>query len=171
MMRSERGAVLVEMAMVMPILTVLFLGVIQFGLVLREHQIVQNAAREGARLSMLPQYQCANDSSTNNATLTAVGNDVVQYLGQENITVTLGSWTTTPGSICPSATGGTATLSGTGISNGSITIDQNDTLTLSDGTLIGASKVTVTYSKNPVVGGTFFGAFTYTGTAVFRNLY
>jgi Flp pilus assembly protein TadG len=48
---SQRGAILVEMAFVVPILAILLMGTVQFGLVLREHQIVQNAAREGARFS------------------------------------------------------------------------------------------------------------------------
>ena len=42
---------------------------------------------------------------------------------------------------------------------------------LPDGSKVSASQVTVSYTKNPIVGGSFFGAFTYTGTAVFRNLY
>jgi len=74
--RNQRGAALVEMALVVPILTILFLGTIQFGLVLREHQTVQNAAREGARLAS----QQKPDEN-------AIKNLVVMYLQQENITV------------------------------------------------------------------------------------
>jgi Flp pilus assembly protein TadG len=164
--RNQRGAALVEMALVLPILAILFLGIIQFGLVLREHQIVQNAAREGARISMLGQYQCKAWDSTGTSPLTAIGAVTTQYLNTENISVTAGSFDNT----CP-ATSGTATLSGGGISSGSITVDQNVMITLPDGSKMPSSQVTVSYTKNPIVGGSFFGSFTYTGTAVFRNLY
>ena len=164
--RNQRGAALVEMALVLPILAIMFLGIVQFGLVLREHQVVQNAAREGARISMLGQYQCKTWDTTGTSPLVAIGAETTQYLNQENISVTVGSFDNT----CP-ATTGTATLSGGGISSGSITVNQDLSITLPDGSKVSASQVTVSYTKNPIVGGSFFGAFTYTGTAVFRNLY
>ena len=76
---SCRGAILVEMAMVVPILAVLLLGTVQFGLVLREHQIVQNAAREGARY--------ASQQQATDANVRAV---VRNYLQQEDIAVSDG---------------------------------------------------------------------------------
>ena len=79
--RRQSGAALVEMALVIPVLTILFLGTIQFGLVLREHQIVQNAAREGARYS------------SQQATPAAVKSFVVLYLQQEQITASAGDVT------------------------------------------------------------------------------
>jgi Flp pilus assembly protein TadG len=36
-MQKQRGAALVEMVMILPILAFLFLGVVQFGMVIREH--------------------------------------------------------------------------------------------------------------------------------------
>jgi len=164
--RNQRGAALVEMALILPVLAILFLGIIQFGLILREHQIVQNAAREGARLSMLGQYQCKTWDTTGTSPLDAIGAVTTQYLNQENLSVTVASFDNT----CP-ATTGTATLSGGGITSGSITVNQNLAITLSDGSKVPASQVTVSYTKNPIVGGSLFGAFTYTGTAVFPNLY
>src|SRR6266516_1851721 len=116
--RNQRGTALVEMTMILPVLTILFLGIVQFGLVLREHQVVQNAAREGARLSMVKVYDCKESDASNN-TLSTIGNLVTQYLNQENISVTVGGFTD-----CPVTTG-TATLSGGGILSGSITIDQD----------------------------------------------
>ena len=41
------------MALVLPLLTLLLIGIINMGLVIREHQVLQNAAREGARYSTL----------------------------------------------------------------------------------------------------------------------
>lgn len=46
---SERGATLVEFALVVPLLAVLLFGIVDFGLVLNRDSLINNAAREGAR--------------------------------------------------------------------------------------------------------------------------
>ena len=56
--RSERGAELIEMAMVMPILLIVVGGIVDFGFVFRTWQVITNAAREGARVGVLPNYSC-----------------------------------------------------------------------------------------------------------------
>src|SRR5262245_5160881 len=76
--RSERGVALVEFAFVLPLLTILLLGVFYFVMLLRQHQIVQNAVREGARYSSLLQ---------NSGDVTGVQDIVTNYLAQENITI------------------------------------------------------------------------------------
>jgi Flp pilus assembly protein TadG len=48
--RKERGAALVEMAMVLPILLLLLLGTIEFAWVFAQNLDVRHGAREGARL-------------------------------------------------------------------------------------------------------------------------
>jgi Flp pilus assembly protein TadG len=58
---SERGAELVEFALALPLLMVVFGGIIDFGLMLQRHQVLSNAAREGARLAILPNYSCETD--------------------------------------------------------------------------------------------------------------
>lgn len=75
---KQRGVVLVEFAMVLPLLTFLLMGVFYFGILLREHQILQNAAREGARYSIL--FEAVND-------VPGVQAVVTNYLAQEGITV------------------------------------------------------------------------------------
>jgi Flp pilus assembly protein TadG len=54
--RGERGAELVEFALALPLLLVVFGGIVDFGLLLQRHQVLSNAAREGARLAVLPGY-------------------------------------------------------------------------------------------------------------------
>ncbi len=58
--RSQAGAELVEFAMVLPILLLVFGGIVDFGLLLQRQQVVTNAAREGARLAVLPGYTAAD---------------------------------------------------------------------------------------------------------------
>ena len=46
---SDRGAAVVEFALIMPVLILLVAGVIQFGIMYSQYQVLQGAAREGAR--------------------------------------------------------------------------------------------------------------------------
>jgi hypothetical protein len=56
--RSERGAELVEMAMATPILLLITAAIFDFGFMFRAWEVVTNAAREGARVGVLPAYSC-----------------------------------------------------------------------------------------------------------------
>lgn len=58
--RSERGAELIEFALVIPILLVVIAGMVDFALMLQRFQVVTNAAREGARIAVLPGYSQAD---------------------------------------------------------------------------------------------------------------
>jgi Flp pilus assembly protein TadG len=51
--RGERGAELIEFAFVLPILLLVAFGIIDFGFLFKEYEVVTNAAREGARLKSL----------------------------------------------------------------------------------------------------------------------
>ncbi len=51
---SERGAIAAEFALILPVLVMLFLAIIQFGIAFNRQQAVHAAAREGARLASLP---------------------------------------------------------------------------------------------------------------------
>jgi Flp pilus assembly protein TadG len=55
-LRRERGAELIEMAMVTPILLMIMAGIFDFGMLFRSWEVVTNAAREGARIGSLPNY-------------------------------------------------------------------------------------------------------------------
>lgn len=53
---SERGAELVEFALVLPLLLVTFAAIVDFGFLFQRYEVVTNAAREGARIGTLPGY-------------------------------------------------------------------------------------------------------------------
>jgi Flp pilus assembly protein TadG len=67
--RSERGAELIELALVLPILLLMFAGIMDFALMFQRYLVVSNAAREGARIAVLPGY-----------TETDVQNRVTEYM-------------------------------------------------------------------------------------------
>jgi hypothetical protein len=52
--RRERGAALLETALIIPLLTLIAAGIFEFGHAYQQRQIITNAAREGARISVLP---------------------------------------------------------------------------------------------------------------------
>lgn len=52
MMRGERGQAAVELALVLPVLLLVLLGIAEFGRGLSAYLTVQHAAREGARLAV-----------------------------------------------------------------------------------------------------------------------
>lgn len=58
--RSERGAELIEFALVFPLLLLVVLGIVDFGFLFQRMEVITNAAREGARIAVLPGYQEAD---------------------------------------------------------------------------------------------------------------
>jgi TadE-like protein len=59
-LRSERGAELIEFALVFPVLLMVVLGIVDFGFLFQRMEVVTNAAREGARIAVLPGYATAD---------------------------------------------------------------------------------------------------------------
>jgi Flp pilus assembly protein TadG len=57
----ERGAELVEFALVLPLLLIIIMGIIDFGLAFQRYEIITNAAREGARLGSLQASYSVSD--------------------------------------------------------------------------------------------------------------
>lgn len=52
--RGDDGAALIEAAFVLPMLLFVSIGIIEFGRAFQTWQVVTNAAREGARVAVLP---------------------------------------------------------------------------------------------------------------------
>jgi Flp pilus assembly protein TadG len=51
--RNDAGAELIELAIVMPILVLLLLGIVDFAFLFQRWEVVTNSAREGARLGSM----------------------------------------------------------------------------------------------------------------------
>jgi Flp pilus assembly protein TadG len=54
MRRNERGSALIETAVALPILLLVSVAIFEFGRAYQTWQVMTNAAREGARVSVLP---------------------------------------------------------------------------------------------------------------------
>lgn len=55
-LKSERGAELIEFALIFPLLLLVMLGIVDFGFLFQRYEVLTNATREGARLASLPSY-------------------------------------------------------------------------------------------------------------------
>lgn len=74
----QRGAALMEFALCLPMLVLIVMLVLEGSRVVRTHQVLNNAAREGARLSVLQENQG----------LTAdIANEVVTYAAENGVTI------------------------------------------------------------------------------------
>ena len=73
----DKGAELIEFALVFPLLLLTLLGIMDFGLLFQRYQTVTNAAREGARIAVLPDYAQADVEAR-----------VTQYLAASGLTAT-----------------------------------------------------------------------------------
>lgn len=77
----RRGASAVEFAIVAPVFMLIVLGIVEFGRMVMVQQVITNAAREGARISVL-------DSATTGR-VTARVNDYLAAASLPNATVTV----------------------------------------------------------------------------------
>jgi Flp pilus assembly protein TadG len=99
---SDKGAELIEMAIVLPILLFIFAGIVDFGFMFQRYEVVTNAAREGARMGTLPGYSQSD-----------IQNRVESYLSSSGLTASHPT---------PIVTFGTATVGASTIDTVTVTV-------------------------------------------------
>ena len=163
--KEQEGAVIAELALMLPLMAIFVLGATDLGMIVREHQVLQNAAREGARFSALPANNVTSANPT--ATANAIRDKVIDYLAQERITI-------------PTTTCVAHVTEPKRWDCGPITIRQESPITV---TVPGhggftntdyGSQVTVTYDRAFLFsGGSLFkfNTVSLTGNSLFHNLY
>jgi Flp pilus assembly protein TadG len=136
--RREKGTQLAELAVTLPLLVFLALGAIEGGSLLRVHQLLNNAAREGTRMAITQNVAFAANRDT------IVQNVVTNYLTNNNALPGGGAFTL---GQCNSWNAGTNVttkwpfeVGGTLPAGGAIT----GTLTLASGTTVVTSMAQVT---------------------------
>src|ERR1051326_7949194 len=72
--RDDRGAELIELALVLPILLFVSAGILEFGFLFQRFEVITNAAREGARLGALPGYGLADADARTRSYIAAGAN-------------------------------------------------------------------------------------------------
>ena len=89
--RSERGAELIEFALIAPILIFILAGIVDFGMMFRTFEAVTNAAREGARVGVLPGYDPPDVQTRVDAYLAASGLTGPRTTTVQNVPVATGA--------------------------------------------------------------------------------
>jgi len=97
--QCERGGELIEFALVAPILMLLIAGIFDFGMMFRTYEAVTNAAREGARVGVLPGYAAADVQSRVGQYLTASGLSGTSTVNVVNVPITTAAGTFTATSV------------------------------------------------------------------------
>ena len=100
--RSERGSQLIEFALVLPLLLLVVLGIMDFGLLFQRYEAVTNAAREGARIAILEGYNPPDVEARVEQYLTDAGLD-----GPSSLVVSFGPQPANIGGSCNMAVMGT----------------------------------------------------------------
>jgi Flp pilus assembly protein TadG len=126
---KQRGATIVEAALVLPAFFLLVLAIFEFGLVYSAYQTMLGAAREGARYAVIPDPNSTPPYTLpqNSDVATQVCNKIqAGVFGVGNITACTGG---TPGTIasgtCPAASGTQPTLSAENVYIGQCTVTVN----------------------------------------------
>jgi Flp pilus assembly protein TadG len=83
--KTEHGAELVEFALSFPLLLLVVMGIIDFGLLFQQYEVLTNAAREGARVAVLPGYGTTDIQTRVNQYIQATN------LTPANVTTTVGA--------------------------------------------------------------------------------
>jgi Flp pilus assembly protein TadG len=71
--RGQEGQAIIELALTLPLLLLVVFGVFDFGFLFQRYEVVTNAAREGARVGVLPGYSVTDAQNRAIAYLNAGG--------------------------------------------------------------------------------------------------
>ncbi len=91
----EKGSELIEFALVAPVLIFLLAGIFDFGMMFRSYEAVTNAAREGARVGVLPGYADVDVETRVNDYLAAAGLSGPRTINVSSISQATGAGTFT----------------------------------------------------------------------------
>jgi Flp pilus assembly protein TadG len=71
--KADAGAELIEFALVVPCLLLVCAAIMDFGFLFQRYEVLTNAAREGARIAVLPNYTASDARARVQTYLTASG--------------------------------------------------------------------------------------------------
>jgi Flp pilus assembly protein TadG len=90
-LRNQRGAALLETAITLPLILLISVAIFEFGRAYQVQQVLTNAAREGARVAVLPDYTDAQVVTIVRTYLTDGGLTAVDPTITRNIAVPPGT--------------------------------------------------------------------------------
>jgi Flp pilus assembly protein TadG len=90
-LRQERGQSVAEFALVLPLMMLILLGIVQFGMVFKQYITLTDAVREGARKAAVARHRADRTSYVQNAVVTS-GSDLGPTFTTGNVSVS-STWT------------------------------------------------------------------------------
>ena len=96
-MKRSEGATAVEFALLLPVLALILFGIIEFGLLLYDQQVITNASREGARAGIVEAATRPNPAAITSVVTNYTGNYLVTLAGgavNPSVTLPNGACTT-----------------------------------------------------------------------------
>lgn len=176
---DERGAAIVEFAVIVPLLILLLCGVIDFGLMFGGYMSLESGVASAARVVSLDEYQYNGSTSCSGGPTAATADvvcNVVAHLGSltglKSSSLAIGICFVTPGST-PSCSGSSA--AGTSVSNDVIVCAQAALQSTTGLTSIFVSGSTVSTSSRQLMeepqpsGTTAFQSYNSSSSQVFYN--
>jgi Flp pilus assembly protein TadG len=85
LIKNQKGAALVEFAIVLPLLALLVGGLIEFGLLLYNQQVITNASREGARVGIYTRCDSGGNNYDDDDVKDIINGIVQNYCSQHLI--------------------------------------------------------------------------------------
>lgn len=86
--RGEAGTAIIEAALTLPLLLLVVVGICDFGLLFQRYGVVTNAAREGARVAVLPGYTTGDVTARVQSYLAAGGVNEAPVMTVAPLTIT-----------------------------------------------------------------------------------
>jgi Flp pilus assembly protein TadG len=87
-LRCQKGVAAVEFAIILSVLMMVILGIIEFGLLLYDKQVITNASREGARAGTLVVNPRLSDAGIQAVVNNYVANNLVTFSSTPTLPVT-----------------------------------------------------------------------------------
>jgi hypothetical protein len=78
-LNNPKGSVAAEFALILPLLVLLLFGIVEFGLLLYNQQIITNASREGARAGIVAGTPRVSDGEIQNLVTTYCADHLVTF--------------------------------------------------------------------------------------------
>lgn len=104
---NEKGGAAVEFAVVLPLLVLILFGIVEYGFIFYNKQVLTNASREGARFGIVSGSPRASETQIKNEINTYISQKLVSFSSTETLPVikVCSMDKDSPGTeICPNAT-------------------------------------------------------------------
>ena len=88
-LRCQKGVAAVEFAIILPVLLLIIFGIIEFGLLLYDKQVITNASREGARAGIVVGVSRVDDEGILEVMDRYIANNLITFGSAPSLDITI----------------------------------------------------------------------------------